>query len=141
MGSSPSGPSFSYSVQSGSLCEDDPLWILWMRTGPHRDGTISSQLEKSESLQSFWPVWTPLALVCVSRSVMSDSLHAHGLLSLSVEFSRQESWSGYPFPSAGYLPDPGIELGSPALPAGSSPSEPPVLFGASADGTSGNASS
>ena len=28
---------------------------------------------------------------------------------LSMEFSRQESWSGLPFSSPGYLPDPGIE--------------------------------
>ena len=34
---------------------------------------------------------------------------------LSMEFSRQESWSGLPFPSLGDLPDPGIERGSPAL--------------------------
>ena len=36
---------------------------------------------------------------------------------LSVGFSRQEYWSGLPFPSPGDLPDPGIELGSPALQA------------------------
>ena len=36
---------------------------------------------------------------------------------LSVEFSRQEFWSGLPFPSPGDLPDPGIEPGSPALQA------------------------
>ena len=30
-----------------------------------------------------------------------------------------------PFPSLGYLPDPGIKLGSPALQADSLPSEPP----------------
>ena len=29
---------------------------------------------------------------------------------LSVGFSRQEDWSGFPFPSPGYLPDPGIKL-------------------------------
>ena len=29
--------------------------------------------------------------------------------------SRQEYWSGFPFPSPGDLPDPGIEPGSPAL--------------------------
>ena len=34
--------------------------------------------------------------------------------SLSMEFSRQEYWSGLPFPSPD-LPDPGIEPGSPAL--------------------------
>ena len=33
------------------------------------------------------------------------------LQALSVEFSRQESWSGMPFPSPRDLPDPGIELG------------------------------
>ena len=34
---------------------------------------------------------------------------------LSMRFSRQEYWSGLPFPSPGDLPDPGIELRSPAL--------------------------
>ena len=34
---------------------------------------------------------------------------------LSMEFSRQEYWSGLPFPSPGDLPDPGIEPSSPAL--------------------------
>ena len=33
----------------------------------------------------------------------------------SMAFSRQEYWSGFPFPSPGDLPDPGIEPGSPAL--------------------------
>ena len=40
-------------------------------------------------------------------------------------FSRQAYWSGLPFPSAGDLPDPGVEPGSPALRAESLPSEPP----------------
>ena len=43
--------------------------------------------------------------------------------SLSMEFSRQGT--GYPFPSPGNLPHPGIEPGSPALQANSLPSEPP----------------
>ena len=34
---------------------------------------------------------------------------------LSVGFSRQEYWSGLPFPSPGDLPNPGIEPRSPAL--------------------------
>ena len=34
---------------------------------------------------------------------------------LSMGFSRQEYWSGLPFPSPGDLPDPGIEPGSPAF--------------------------
>ena len=45
--------------------------------------------------------------------------------SLCMEFSRQEYWSGLPFPSPGDLPNPGAEPGSPALQTDSSPSEPP----------------
>ena len=44
---------------------------------------------------------------------------------LSMGFSRQEYWSGLPFPSPGDLPDPAIEPGSPALQADALPSEPP----------------
>ena len=40
-------------------------------------------------------------------------------------FSRQEYWSGLPFPSPGDLPDPGIESRSPALQADTLTSEPP----------------
>ena len=43
----------------------------------------------------------------------------------SMGFSRQEYWSGVPFPSPGDLPDPGIEPGSPALQANALTSEPP----------------
>ena len=41
-----------------------------------------------------------------------------------MEFSRQVYWSGYPFPSPGNLPDPGIEPRSPTLQVDSLPSEP-----------------
>ena len=44
---------------------------------------------------------------------------------LSMEFSRQEYWSGLPFLSPGDLPNPGIEPGSPALQADALPSESP----------------
>ena len=43
---------------------------------------------------------------------------------LSMGFSRQEYWSGLPFPSPGDLPNLEIEPGSPALQADSLPSEP-----------------
>ena len=50
---------------------------------------------------------------------------------LSMGFSRQEHWSGLPFPSPGGLPDPGIKPGSPALQADSlrskSPEKPPSV--------------
>ena len=43
-------------------------------------------------------------------------------------FSRQEYWSGLPFPTRGDLPDPGIKQESPVSPAllvDSLPAEPP----------------
>ena len=43
----------------------------------------------------------------------------------SMGFSRQQYWSGLPFPSPGDLPDPGIEPGSPALQADALTYEPP----------------
>ena len=39
-----------------------------------------------------------------------------------MEFFRQEYWRGLPFPSPGYLPNPGIEPGSPSLQADALPS-------------------
>ena len=43
----------------------------------------------------------------------------------SLQFSRQEYWSGLPFPSPRDLPHPGIELRSPTLQADALTSEPP----------------
>ena len=65
----------------------------------------------------------------VSPSVVSDSFMTPWTVadqaSLSMEFSRQESWSGLPFPAPGDLPDPGIEPRSPTLEVDSLLSEPP----------------
>ena len=66
-------------------------------------------------------------LVSVSCSVMPDSLPdtwtvAHQAR-LSTEISRQEYWSGLPFPASGNLPYSGIEPGSPAPQADSLPSK------------------
>ena len=44
---------------------------------------------------------------------------------LSMGFSKQEYWSGLPFPSPGDLPNPGIEPRSPALQTDTLSSEPP----------------
>ena len=66
---------------------------------------------------------------CVlSRSVISDSVTAWTVCSLHLcpwGFSRQEYWSGLPFPSPGDLPNPGIKPRSPALQVNSLPSKPP----------------
>ena len=62
--------------------------------------------------------------VCVcAGSVMSNSFATAWTVAhqapLSVEFFRQEYWSGLSFPSPGDLPDPGIKPGSLALQADS----------------------
>ena len=64
----------------------------------------------------------------VSRSVISDSLPLCGVgcqSPLSLGFSRQESWSGLPFPSLEDLPDTGIKPGFCALQVDFLSSEPP----------------
>ena len=55
----------------------------------------------------------------VSCSVMSAPWAVAHQVPPSMEFSRQEYWSGLPVPSPGNLPDPGIEPGSPTLQADS----------------------
>ena len=62
-----------------------------------------------------------------ASSVVSNSFATPWTVSLqaplSVEFSRQEYWSGLPFPLPGDLPEPGIKPESPALHADSLPHE------------------
>ena len=68
--------------------------------------------EKEKLLSCVWLFATPWTIACQAPP--------------SMEFSRQEYWSGLPFPSPGDLPDPGIQPRSPALQADASlPSEPP----------------
>ena len=69
----------------------------------------------------------PAMRVCVLSSVLlfatpwSAACQGH----LSTGFPRQEHWSGLPFPPPGDLPDPAIELRSPALQTETLLSEPP----------------
>ena len=61
----------------------------------------------------------------VSHSVVSDSATPRTVACqapLSMGFSREEYWSGLPFPSLGDLPNPESEPGSPAFQADSLPS-------------------
>ena len=65
----------------------------------------------------------------LSCSVMSNSLQSQDLqltrLLCPWGFSRQEYWNGLPCIPSGDLPNPGIELRSPALQADALISEPP----------------
>ena len=65
----------------------------------------------------------PLVLVCQLCLTVIPTVAPQA--PQSMEFSRQEYWSGLPFSSPGDLPNPGIEPKSPALQADSLPSEPP----------------
>ena len=76
----------------------------------------SLQRQYSRSSMNFIRVY-----VCVSCSVVSNSLQLHGLqltkAPRSMEFSRQEYWSGLPFSFPGDHPNPGIKPRSPSLQA------------------------
>ena len=69
-------------------------------------------------VSTFWK-FNMLALSCVWLLATPWTVTRQD--SLSMEFSRQEYWSGLPFPSPGDLSNPGIEPGSPALQVDSLP--------------------
>ena len=62
-------------------------------------------------------------LVCVCKSLSCVQLFVTPWALQSMEFSRPEYWSGWPFPSPGDLSNSGIKPRSPALQADSLPSE------------------
>ena len=63
--------------------------------------------------------------VAQSCLTLCDPVDCTYQASPSTGFSRQEYWSGLPFPSPGDLRDPGIEPGSPTMEADALTSEPP----------------
>ena len=63
-------------------------------------------------------------LVTQSYPTLCDPMDCSPSGSSVMRFSRQEYWSGLPFPFLGYLPDPGIEPRPPALWADCLLSEP-----------------
>ena len=89
-----------------------PLTDTWVRLA-------SKLLYKSDPLKAYE------ALVPQSCLTLPPRWTAARQAPLSMGFSRQEYWSGLPFPSPGNLPHPGIELTSPALQADSLLSELP----------------
>ena len=64
-------------------------------------------------------------LVAQPCLILCDPMNLSRQAPPSMQFPRQEYWSGLAFPSPGDLPDPGIKLRSPVLQADSLPSEPP----------------
>ena len=64
--------------------------------------------------------------VTESCLTLCDPMDCSQQAPLTMRFSRQDYWSGLPFPSPGDLPDPGIEPRSPAVQADALASEPPI---------------
>ena len=88
------------------FCEFMLLNQTWVCSPAHSKASLLTQgCDGSESCSVVSP-WT------VARQA-----------ALSMGFSRQEYWSGLPFPSPGNLPNPGTKPRSPALQADSSPEE------------------
>ena len=95
-------------------------WTSFLILGPRRVNIAQEHLRvyleqtayaRGQSLSRVWLFATPWTAAYQAP--------------LSMGFSKQECWSGLPFPSAGDLPDPGIEPGSPTLQEDALPSEPP----------------
>ena len=100
-------------VSGAKFCLSPPYkFLCWSLTPSASAITLFVNESESEVAQ-----WCPT--LC---DPMDSSLYQ---APLSMGFSRQEYWSGLPFPSPGNLPDPGIKLRSPALYTDALPSEPP----------------
>ena len=92
----------------GSSWPRDQAWAFCIAS---HQGSLFTIKVKVKSLSRVWLFATPWTVAYQAP--------------LSLGFSRQECWRGLPFPSPGYLPNPGIEPGSPALQADALPSAPP----------------
>ena len=102
-------------------------WVIRKQTLPlqfHKGDTVRGKrrrvgLETLCFLMYFNMRYRHSCYVVVYRSVVSDSFAIPWtvacLTPLFMEFSREEYWSGLPFPSPGDLPNPGVELRSPTL--------------------------
>ena len=84
--------------------------------------------EASRPACSSGVAWAHCVCVCLSCPTLVTPLTVARQAPGTMEFSRQEYWSGLPFPIPGDLPNPGIEpisLESPALAGGSFTTAPP----------------
>ena len=99
------------------------LWIQGLNPGLPHCKQMLYHLSHQGSLIALWTSEPVKLLSCVRLFAIPWSVAYQA--PPSMEFSRQEYWSGLPFPSPGELPDPGIEPRSPALQADALPSELP----------------
>ena len=91
------------------------VWETWVRS-LGQEGPLEKEMATHSSILAWRIPWME----------ESDGLQSTGSQSqapLFMGFSRQEYWSGLPFPSPSDLPSRGIEPRSPALQADSLPTE------------------
>ena len=100
-----------------SMCVWFPLLTLWFTFA-----YVWKIFFKSLRLKVYFNLCVIVAQLCPA---LCDPMNVAHQTPLSVEFSRQEYWSGLPFTSPADLPEPGIKPGSPILQAYSLPSKPP----------------
>ena len=92
------------------------MWVLCGSWSMNRNpmGLQAKEVPCVHKMKLLSPVW----LLANPRTIAYQA-------PLSMEISRQEQWSGLPFPSPGDLPNVGIESRSPTFQADALPSEPP----------------
>ena len=100
-------------------------------------GTLKHLLQNESQTIKKMAIGTYISIITLNVKVKVKSLSRVQLFatlwtivyqaSPSMGFSRQEYWSGLPFPSPGDLPDPRVEPRSPTLEAGALTSEPPEV--------------
>ena len=127
----------SFSENSSQSFRESGLSLLLLGPLIHGIFHIYDQVIDIICLKSAFPTklwaslrWGTCMHACSVMSLLShDSLRPHGLqpcqAPLSMEFSRQEHWSGLPFPPPRDLPDSGIKPPSPALAGGFFTTAPP----------------
>ena len=110
-----------HSVKSFSVVNETEVDFFLEFSGFSYDPIDVSNLisDSSEFWQKFWE--DSLLNLCIHNEVaqlywtLCDPMDLASQAPLTLEFFKQEYWSGLPFPSPGDLPKPGIELRSPAL--------------------------
>ena len=110
------------SLEYSAMKKEGDLGTTWMDF----EGILLSELRQTDEYHMSSHIWKKVkvkSLNCDWHFATPWTVAYQAPLSMG--FSRQEYWSGLPFPSLGDLPNPGIEPRSPALQTDALPSEPP----------------
>ena len=119
-------PSLSYRCGNATNFSNElRLFEKWVRTDQVKKGLILFYLILAQSTRVVMlAIWIGRREF-INCLTLCDPMDCSLQDPLSREFSRQEYWSRFPFPSPGNLSDPWVKPGSPILQADSLPSEPP----------------